>query len=413
MPPAADSVLRRLRGLTVATGPPPALAPLDPLAALASVAAAGDAASSGDADGATVALISHLGGAHVELYMDGLAAAENVGRVVLADPDGVWESIAKEKLGAKLAAVFADPHELLRAETPVMSLISMEARVSPPVIRAALEAGSHVMAEKPSCVHARDFRPLVELGDRKGLHLMLALSSRILADVCKAKELVASGAIGEVYGVEMHSLADQTRLARDSYAERVGWTLEKQRSGGGHLVWLGIHYLDAIMFIVGSSIAQVSGMTHNVGEYGKRHDVEDSTVAAVRFDNGCLGTITSGFYTDQGYNSHIKVWGSKGWLRLEKDSPDADEDFPLTWYSHDAGDPNNSDPDTPAVERFGVDVDDPLAGGYTPWVIACVDACLGKVPPPISNSDSLRVLEVVHAIYDSEAAAPALAVPPA
>eukprot|EP01050_Picozoa_sp_SAG11_P012378 SAG11_NODE_1371_length_5096_cov_1.635581_2_plen_76_part_00 len=74
-------------------------------------------------------------------------------------------------------------------------------------------------------------------------------------------------------------------------------------------------------------------MTHNAGEYGKRHDVEDSTVAAIRFSNNMLGTVTSGFYCDKGYNSHIKVWGSKGWLRLEKDSPDADEAFPLTWYS--------------------------------------------------------------------------------
>ena len=155
---------------------------------------------------------------------------------------------------------------------------------------------------------------------------MSAISSR-------TGELVASGAIGELYGVEMHFLADQTRLARDSYKEMVGWTLEKSRSGGGHLVWLGIHYLDAIQFITDASISQVSGMTHHVGEYGKRHDVEDSTVAAVRFTNGMLGTVTSGFYCDAGYNSHIKVWGSKGWLRLEKDSPDADEAFPLTWYS--------------------------------------------------------------------------------
>jgi predicted dehydrogenase len=46
-----------------------------------------------------------------------------------------------------------------------MALISMEAAVSPPVIAAALESGAHVMAEKPSCVHARDFRPLVALAE--------------------------------------------------------------------------------------------------------------------------------------------------------------------------------------------------------------------------------------------------------
>jgi predicted dehydrogenase len=223
---------------------------------------------------------------------------------------------------------------------------------------------------------------------------MLALSGRLSADVQKARELVASGAIGKLYGVEMHFLADQTRLARKDYAERVGWTLEKARAGGGHLVWLGIHYLDQMMFITDSSVSQVSGFTTKVGDYGKRHDVEDSTVAAVRFDNGTLGTVTSGYYCDQGYNSHIKVWGSKGWLRLEKDSPGADEAFPLTWYSHDAGDPDDPDKTIPEVQSFGVDLDDPLAGGYTPWVVACVDACLGVAPPPISNADGLRAVEI-------------------
>ena len=304
----SDAVLRRLRGLAAATGPaaPSVASPATQPPLRLPTPRPTTSPTAGDS-GATVALISHLGGAHVELYMEGLAAAESVARVVLADPDGNWEQSAREKLGSKLAAVYADPLALLAAETPAMALISMEAKVSPPVIRAALEAGSHVMAEKPSCVHARDFRPLVALADSKGLHLMLALSNRILPDVLKARELVASGAIGELYGVEMHFLADQTRLARDSYKEMVGWTLEKSRSGGGHLVWLGIHYLDAIQFITDASIAQVSGMTHNVGEYGKRHDVEDSTVAAVRFSNGMLGTVTSGFYCDAGYNSHIKV----------------------------------------------------------------------------------------------------------
>ena len=80
--------------------------------------------------------------------------------------------------------------------------------------------------------------------------------------------------------------------------------------------------------------------------------------------------------------------------------------------SHDAGDPNDPDTDTPAVQRFGIDIDDPLLGGYTPWVIACCEACLGKAPAPISNADSLRALEVVHAIYDSEATPP-LSVPTA
>ena len=165
----------------------------------------------------------------------------------------------------------------------------------------------------------------------------------------EAKRLIESGAIGDLYGVEMHMVADQTRLGREGYGER--WEAQQSRSGGGHLVWLGIHWLDLAMFITDTDIKSVAGFTANVG--GKPFDVEDSATAALQFSNGTLGTVTSGYYTDearsippeahhlraasalqttvggsdprlacaQGYNSHMKFWGSKGWVHLEPHGP--------------------------------------------------------------------------------------------
>ena len=60
-----------------------------------------------------------------------------------------------------------------------------------------------------------------------------------------------------------------------------------------------------------------AGFTAKVGEAGKKLDVEDSSTATFRLDNGTLGVITSGYYTDAGYNSHLKIWGSKGWVDME------------------------------------------------------------------------------------------------
>ena len=111
----------------------------------------------------------------------------------------------------------------------------------------------------------------------------------------EAKRLIESGAIGDLYGVEMHMVADQTRLGREGYGER--WEAQQSRSGGGHLVWLGIHWLDLAMFITDTDIKSVAGFTANVG--GKPFDVEDSATAALQFSNGTLGTVTSGYYTDE------------------------------------------------------------------------------------------------------------------
>lgn len=61
-----------------------------------------------------------------------------------------------------------------------------------------------------------------------------------------------------------------------------------------------------------TAVIVASGFTAKVGEAGKKLEVEDSASAAFKLDNGTLGVITSGYYTDVGYNSHLKIWGSKG-----------------------------------------------------------------------------------------------------
>ena len=82
------------------------------------------------------------------------------------------------------------------------------------------------------------------------------------------------------------------------------------------------------MYITDSAVTQAAGFTANVGDHAQG-DVEDSATAALRFDNGTLGTLTSGYYTDAGYNSHIKIWGSKGWIHLEPHGPESEDQYVL------------------------------------------------------------------------------------
>eukprot|EP01051_Picozoa_sp_SAG22_P001767 SAG22_NODE_73_length_22318_cov_47.105315_14_plen_185_part_00 len=179
--PAPHRHGRRLRtlcaGMNASPGSLPGSAPVATAAAAAMTAAAPAAAAGGGGGGVTVALISHDGGPHVTAYMDGLAAAANVDRVVLGDIDGSWLGEAEARLGGKLAATYADPAELLAKEQPLMALVAMEAAVAPPVLRAALAAGCHILAEKPSCVDSADLAALVAAADEQGLYVMMALSS--------------------------------------------------------------------------------------------------------------------------------------------------------------------------------------------------------------------------------------------
>jgi predicted dehydrogenase len=331
-------------------------------------------------DPITVALITHAGGAHVGAYLEALAATDDCKAVVLADPDGKWEPEARRLLGDKLKDVARDYQGVLKQHRPRMALVTLEARLAPAVIDAALDADCHVFAEKPACVRLEDFARLVAKADSKHRYLMLALANRTNPEIAAARELIGSGCIGRPYALETHIIADQTRLADKAY--HATWFAHKERAGGGHLIWLGIHWLDLAMYLLDSSIAEAAGFIANAGR--QPINVEDAAAAAFRFENGALGTMTSGYYLDKGYHSHIKIWGSAGWLHLEPM-----EDRPLRWYS-------TMGENAASVQTWPGSKD---PRGYTPFVAHAVRACAELADPPITSADSLRALKTVFAIY--------------
>ncbi|MBC8325062.1 MAG: Gfo/Idh/MocA family oxidoreductase [Verrucomicrobia subdivision 3 bacterium] len=329
-----------------------------------------------------VAILTNQTGAHVGAYLNALRDTEACGAVVLADPDGHWVERARKVLGGKLKAVHRDAKQMLAKENPSMAMVTMEARIAPPVIDLALEAGCHVFAEKPACLRAEDFAPLVKKADGKHLHVMLALANRVNPEITAARTLIADGAIGKIYGLEMHLIADQTRLQNKAYHTQ--WYAQKKRAGGGHLVWLGIHWLDLAQYVTGADIAEVTGHIANVG--GQPIDVEDSATATLQFDAGFLGTLSSGYYLKRGYHSHIKIWGSEGWLHLQQML-----DQPLHWLSH------QGDQAGKVLTWKG----NKQPRGYTPFVRACIESIANDTDPPISNADSLRAVQVVYSIYEA------------
>jgi predicted dehydrogenase len=140
----------------------------------------------------------------VTAYLSALAAADRCDQVVLADPDGHWEAEARRILKDKLKHVSRDHRKVISEHQPQMALVTMEAGKAPPIIDAALEADSHVFAEKPACVRVEDFAPLVWKAQSKHRHLMLALANRTNPEIRAARRIFASKQIGKLFGVEMH-----------------------------------------------------------------------------------------------------------------------------------------------------------------------------------------------------------------
>ena len=330
-----------------------------------------------------VAVVTGADGAHLSAYFPALAETAEAAPVVLSDPSGESFAAAQKALGGKLTATYKNLDEMLAKEKPELALVTMEAVQAPPAIDAALDAGCHVLAEKPACVRAEDFEKLSAKAKQKDRLLVLALANRLNPEVRTARWLIESGKIGKIFGMEVHLIADQTRLTRPAYHNT--WRAQTARGGGGHLIWLGIHWLDLAKYISGSRITDVSGFSGVVG--GQPLDTEDSAAIAMRFDNGTFGTMTSGYYLDRGYHSNLKIWGSKGWLEIQRHNGST-RNFPLEWYSTEA-----ANPQVHRVRRPDV------VTGYTPFVQAIVRAGAGLAPAPLDSEDSLYVLKTIFACY--------------
>jgi predicted dehydrogenase len=328
-----------------------------------------------------VAIVTNEHGTHLDNFLPSLAAIEEVESVALVDPSGASEQPARKALGKKLREVHKNAADMYKKYRPAMALVSLEPRLSPPAIDAALDANCHVLSEKPGCVRVEDFAPLVKKAHARHKHLMLVMANRTHAPVQEARRIIRRGLLGRIYGVEIHIVADQTRLTRKEYRET--WQCIRARGGGGHLAWFGILWLDLAMYITDLRVEAVGGFMGNVG--GQMIDVEDAAVLSLKFNNRCFGTMTSAYYLDRGVQSHIQVWGEHGWMKLA-----TVEEQPLQWYT-------TRNEKNPRVQEFSYA---PGGRGYTPFLRAAVRVSAGlDKEPPMTTDESHELLKTVYGFY--------------
>ncbi len=332
-----------------------------------------------------IGLIIEPGASHISGYLEVLSVRKGVRSVAVAVPNKAMLQNVKRQLGKRFHGNgFLSAKQMLAKVRPALTVVTMEGVNAPAAIRAALQAGSHVLTEKPSCTKLEQFEELAKLADKRKRHLMLAMATRSGAALKKARQLIAAGEIGKPYSASMVWVADQTRLTKKAY--HASWLSDPKRAGGGKLIYHGIHYLDVIQHLLDDPIQEINGFTQNVG--GQPIRVEDSAVVSFRFASGATGTHNTGYYLDRGKQSEIRIWGSHGWLRLAHL-----EGEPLQWYSAKPGAPRG-------IQTFKYTDTREM---YHLFFQDAIDAIRKGTPPPITTGESLRALRVVFAAYEAVA----------
>jgi predicted dehydrogenase len=217
---------------------------------------------------------------------------------------------------------------------------------------AALEAGKHVLCEKPlanSVAEAERMAEAARAAAERGVFAMVGFSYRRVPAIGLAKRLVEEGRLGEIRQIRAVYLQDWLADA----SSPMTWRLDKSLAGSGALGDIGAHAIDMAQHLSGASISEVSGvlrtfvterpkLAESVGLSGKASDemgtvtVDDAALFTARFGDGPLGSFEATRMATGRKNAfRIELSGTKGALAFDF------EDMNVLWF-YDATDPEET-----------------------------------------------------------------------
>ena len=242
-------------------------------------------------------------------------------------------------------------------------------------IRAA-EAGKHVLCEKPMAISSAECRRMIDACRTANVKLMIGYRTHYDVTFRKLRELVRSGALGEVQSYEGGFYGMRNKQQ---------WRLDRALAGGGSLLDLGIYPLNVMRWFTGEEPKSYRGLVATRDKSGVFASVEQSIDWTVEFPSGILGSGGSS-YKQSGTN-FLAINGTTGHLRLEPAFVYGDAILKYTGISGDAelsgGGPVN-DPDQFVSEATHF-----------------ADCVLHGSQPLTSGEEGLADLLAVEAIYSA------------
>ncbi|NOZ29641.1 MAG: Gfo/Idh/MocA family oxidoreductase [Chloroflexi bacterium] len=230
-------------------------------------------------------------GGIARLHMPGWAASEQAEVVAGCDIDeGILQEWGRVNGIARLTT---DPAELFQDPDIDIIDICTPNMYHAPLAIAALEAGKHVLCEKPLAPTPEEIREIIAARDRSGKMLMTAQHFRFMGTSRALKTEIETGVLGDVYHARSWMLRRAAIPARPSF-------VLKRHSGGGPCIDIGVHILDLTLWLMGNpKPVAVTGVARNALAHHKgafsvwglrsvpqEMDVEDFAAAFVRFENG-------------------------------------------------------------------------------------------------------------------------------
>ena len=326
-------------------------------------------------------------------HMPGWAAAEEAEVVAGSDISGEaleqWGALHNiNRLTTNAGELFSDPDiDIIDLCVPNM--------YHAPLAIAALEAGKHVICEKPLAPTPEQIKQMIAARDKAGKQLMTAQHFRF-AGVSKAmKAEIDTGSLGDVYHARGWMLRRNGLIPTATF-------IEKKHSGGGPCIDIGVHILDLTLWFMGNPRpVAVSGvadarLAHHPGAFAtwrdgpipSSFDVEDYAVAFVRFETGATLVLEVSWllhHDIRGEDMQAWIYGDEGGCH---------------WPSAQFLDTNYT------TRQFNNRTLQLTQDKMEPHALECVEfakAIAAGAPSPVPAEQSLQVLAILDGIYRSQA----------
>ena len=305
-----------------------------------------------------------------------LTGRSDVEVVAVSDTDVPKAKAIAARFGVK--RVVSD-EELLQGDLVDGVVISTPNYLHEDQALAALKAGKHVLVERPLAFTARGVNRLLKAAHKAGRVLVAGMSHRYRPDAAALSSFVAGGELGRVYQVR------GSWLNRKLHLNRPTWRQNRELSGGGALMDLGVPALDLCLYMVGyPQVRRVSAVT-TVDDY----EVEDAALVMATTADGMAITVeVSWSFFGNEDRQFFRVMGTEGSGSLP----------PLQVYKQLGGRPLDVTPHQP-VPRV---VENPYHAAYRRELDQYVRAIAGEREAPLPEEQH-ALMALIEAAYRSAA----------
>lgn len=224
---------------------------------------------------------------------------DSVELAAVSDQSNKALNLAKKK-GVK--KTYSDYHQLLNDNSIEGVIIALPTHLHAICAKEAAEAGKHILLEKPLARNMAEGKEIVSTASKHNVKLMASYPLRFVPRFQALKELIVSGQIGEVQIANAANIGSGPIYHRSEMGiphPIPDWWLNRELTGGGALLDLGCHMINLLHWYFGdvSDVKCYLGYRYNL-------DIEDHAQCLLRFRNGTIATVNTGWFSQ---NAQISV----------------------------------------------------------------------------------------------------------